>query len=89
MTNSTLEAVLRRDRLVVAGAVGVIVALAWGYIDGRADAKAQPDPDRRGDLAMTWLLAGLVALVWHATHPGSSDMTAYVPRRSAAGVSSA
>ena len=38
-----------------------IVALVWGYIDGRADAKAQPDPDRRGDLAMTWLLAGLVA----------------------------
>ena len=35
------------------------------------------------------LLAGLVALVWLATHPGSSDMTAYVPRRSAAGVSSA
>jgi hypothetical protein len=32
MTNSTLEAVLRRDRLVVAGAVGVIVALAWGYV---------------------------------------------------------
>src|SRR5260370_9591170 len=38
-----------------------IVALVWGYIDGRADAKAQPDPDRRGDLAMTWLLPGLVA----------------------------
>ena len=38
-----------------------IVALVWGYIDGRADAKAQPDPDRRGDLAMTWLVAGLVA----------------------------
>src|ERR1700751_4259234 len=32
MTNSTLEAVLRRDRLVVAGAVGGIVALAWGYV---------------------------------------------------------
>src|SRR5260221_2064246 len=32
MTNSTLEAVLRRDRLVVAGAVGVVVALAWGYV---------------------------------------------------------
>jgi predicted metal-binding membrane protein len=32
MTNSTLEAVLRRDRLVVASAVGVIVALAWGYV---------------------------------------------------------
>lgn len=30
-------------------------------MDGRADAKASPDPDRRQDLAMTWLLAGLVA----------------------------
>lgn len=39
----------------------VIVVIVWGYFDGRADAKAQPDPDRRGDLAMTWLVAGLVA----------------------------
>ncbi len=37
---------------------GVVV---WGVLDGRADAAANPDPDRRGDLAMTWLLAGLVA----------------------------
>ncbi|MCV7149061.1 B-4DMT family transporter [Mycobacterium riyadhense] len=36
--------------------IGVIV---WGVIDGRNDAKANPDPDRREDLAMTWLLAGL------------------------------
>ncbi|MGH3541902.1 MAG: B-4DMT family transporter [Mycobacterium sp.] len=35
--------------------------VAWGVIDGRADAAANPDPDRRNDLAMTWLLAGLVA----------------------------
>jgi hypothetical protein len=33
----------------------------WGWIDGRRDARANPDPDRRGDLAMTWLLAGLFA----------------------------
>src|SRR5262249_11936092 len=33
----------------------------WGFVDGRADARANPDPDRRSDLAMTWLLAGLVA----------------------------
>jgi hypothetical protein len=33
----------------------------WGAIDGRADATANPDPDRRADLAMVWLLAGLVA----------------------------
>ena len=38
-----------------------IVVFVWGLIDGRADARANPDPDRRGDLAMTWLLAGLFA----------------------------
>lgn len=39
----------------------VIGVATWGVLDGRADAKAQPDPDRRQDLAMTWLLAGLLA----------------------------
>jgi hypothetical protein len=39
----------------------IICAAVWGVIDGRADARANPDPDRRQDLAMTWLLAGLVA----------------------------
>ena len=39
----------------------VVGVAAWGVLDGRADAIANPDPDRRGDLAMTWLLAGLVA----------------------------
>jgi hypothetical protein len=33
----------------------------WGVSDGRADAADNPDPDRRSDLAMVWLLAGLVA----------------------------
>jgi predicted metal-binding membrane protein len=32
MTDTALETVLRRDRLVVAGALGVIVALAWAYV---------------------------------------------------------
>jgi hypothetical protein len=41
--------------LFIAGVV------AWGVIDGRADARENPDPDRRSDLAMTWLLAGLIA----------------------------
>jgi hypothetical protein len=41
--------------LFIAGVV------AWGVIDGRADATANPDPDRRQDLAMMWLLAGLIA----------------------------
>lgn len=38
-----------------------IASFVWGNLDGRADARANPDPDRRGDLAMTWLLAGLFA----------------------------
>jgi predicted metal-binding membrane protein len=32
MTDGTLETVLRRDRAVVAGALAVIAALAWGYV---------------------------------------------------------
>jgi predicted metal-binding membrane protein len=32
MTASTLEAVLRRDRLIVGGALGVMAALAWSYV---------------------------------------------------------
>ncbi|HEU4361385.1 MAG TPA: B-4DMT family transporter [Mycobacterium sp.] len=39
----------------------VIGVTYWGVSDGRDDASANPDPDRRRDLAMTWLLAGLVA----------------------------
>jgi hypothetical protein len=44
--------------LVTLYAVGVFV---WGHLDGRRDASANPDPDRRGDLAITWLQAGLFA----------------------------
>ncbi|WP_406816062.1 B-4DMT family transporter [Mycobacterium sp. M23085] len=44
--------------LLILFIIGVVI---WGVLDGRADAIANPDPDRRGDLAMTWLLAGLVA----------------------------
>src|SRR6516225_6618101 len=32
MTDNALEAILRRDRLLVAGALGLIAALAWGYV---------------------------------------------------------
>lgn len=42
-------------------ALYIIAVVVWGLIDGNADAKANPDPDRREDLAMTWLLAGLAA----------------------------
>jgi hypothetical protein len=38
-----------------------LVALAWGFIDGQADARANPDPDLREDLAMRWIWAGMIA----------------------------
>jgi len=36
-------------------------ALVWGFLDGMSDARANPYPDRRRDLAMRWLLGGLSA----------------------------
>lgn len=51
-----------------AGTISVVLvalfwvgALAWGFLDGVADARANPDPDRRRDQALRWLVAGLVA----------------------------
>ncbi len=52
------KAALISITLVVLYAIAVFF---WGFIDGRSDARANPDPDRRADLAMTWLLAGLFA----------------------------
>ncbi|MGX9791326.1 B-4DMT family transporter [Mycobacterium sp. MMS18-G62] len=46
---------------IVLVALYAIAVFIWGLSDGRADARDNPDPDRRGDLAMTWLLAGLFA----------------------------
>ncbi len=51
-----------------AGLISIVLLILFlagvvflGLVDGRADAAANPDPDRRSDLAMTWLLAGLAA----------------------------
>jgi hypothetical protein len=52
------ESVLISVSLLVLFVIGVTV---WGVFDGRADATANRDPDRRDDLAMVWLLGGLVA----------------------------
>src|ERR1700761_2611764 len=41
--------------------VFIVAVVIWGIRDGREDAASNPDPDRRADLAMTWLLAGLIA----------------------------
>ncbi len=53
-THATLISV----SLLVIFVAGVTV---WSYFDGRENAKSHPDPERRADLAMTWLLAGITA----------------------------
>ncbi|UGT43044.1 B-4DMT family transporter [Nocardia yamanashiensis] len=40
--------------IVLVGAV-----LAWGVLDGRADRRANPDPERGADLTMRWLKAAV------------------------------
>ncbi|MBV9353783.1 MAG: B-4DMT family transporter [Mycobacterium sp.] len=39
----------------------MVLVILWGLIDGRTDARENPNPDHRRDLAMIWLVAGLVA----------------------------
>ncbi|WP_211196726.1 B-4DMT family transporter [Mycobacteroides salmoniphilum] len=41
--------------------VFVASVMAWAITDGRGDARRNPDPDRRDDLAMWWLLGGIFA----------------------------
>ncbi|MGK8512512.1 B-4DMT family transporter [Nocardia asiatica] len=46
-------------------ALALIVLLAavlsWGFLDGRKDRTAQPDPERGTDLTLLWLKAAVVA----------------------------
>lgn len=53
-----MHSILINISLLVIFIAGVVV---WAYFDGRENAKSHPDPERRSDLAMTWLLAGITA----------------------------
>lgn len=37
----------------------VVAIVAWGYLDGRADRRAHPDPEHGTDLTMRWLKAAI------------------------------
>ncbi|MBF6470434.1 MULTISPECIES: B-4DMT family transporter [Nocardia] len=39
----------------------VAAILSWGFLDGRKDRTAHPDPERGTDLTMLWLKAAVVA----------------------------
>ena len=58
-----------------------IIAVIWGFFDGRSDAKANPDPDRRQDLAMRRLLAGLFAGIVSGAVAWLSRCPANCPKR--------
>ncbi|WP_157387473.1 B-4DMT family transporter [Nocardia terrae] len=55
MTWPTAGAYMRILCLIVL--VGAVIA--WGVLDGRADRRANPDPEQGGDLTMRWLKAAL------------------------------
>ncbi|MFG1794984.1 B-4DMT family transporter [Nocardia sp. NPDC049149] len=46
---------------VLALLVLVAAILYWGFLDGRADRTAQPDPERGSDLTLLWLKAAAAA----------------------------
>src|SRR5215467_14568753 len=74
MTNTALETVLRRDRLVVAGALGVIVALAWGYVLWLAD-----DMDMGGmDMTGFRMIPAGIGIMLPANEPWRAIEFAYV-----------
>jgi predicted metal-binding membrane protein len=81
MADGTLEALLRRDRLLVAGALGVIAALAWAYVlwltadMNMAGMNMSPaDPEARG---FRMVPAGM-GMMAPATSPWSAIEFAFV-----------
>jgi predicted metal-binding membrane protein len=72
MTDSTLETVLRRDRWVVGGAIGIIVALAWSYVLWLAN-----DMDM-GGMDMTGFRMAGIGIMLPANEPWRAIEFAYV-----------
>ena len=65
MIDSTLETLLRRDRLVVVGALGIIIVLAWAYVLWLAN-----DMDMGGmDMTGFRMIPAGISIVMPATAP--------------------
>src|ERR1700756_845563 len=74
MTDSALETLLRRDRIIVAGALGIIIALAWGYVLWLAN-----DMDMGGmDLTGFRMVPAGLGIMLPANTPWSAVEFAYV-----------
>jgi predicted metal-binding membrane protein len=74
MTDSALETVLRRDRIIVAAALGIIIALARGYVLWLAN-----DMDMGGmDMTGFRTIPAGVGIMLAATAPWKAIEFAYV-----------
>ena len=74
MTDSTLETLLRRDRLIVAGTLGIVVALAWSYVLWLAH-----DMDMGGmDMTGFRMIPAGIGIMMPATAPWRAIEFAYV-----------
>ena len=74
MTDSSLETVLRRDRWIVGGAIGIIVALAWGYVLWLAN-----DMDMGGmDMTGFRMIPAGIGIMLPASEPWRTIEFAYV-----------
>src|SRR6516162_761271 len=74
MTDSTLETVLRRDRFIVAGALGILIALAWSYVLWLAN-----DMDMGGmDMTGFRMIPAGIGIMMPATAPWRAIEFAYV-----------
>ncbi len=66
MNTTSLESVLRRDRLVVIAGLGVVIALAWGYLVVEAASMERMGAMLRPMSQTSWTLAeaGLMFVMW-------------------------
>jgi predicted metal-binding membrane protein len=76
MTDSTLESVLRRDRIIVAGALGIIIALAWGYVLWLANDMDMGGMDMTG---FRMIPAGMGIMLPATAHGEPSSSPTYSP----------
>lgn len=80
MTDGALEAVLRRDRLIVAAALGVIAALAWTYVLWLA-ADMNMDGMQMGGMSMSgsgMAPTGIMGMIAPAAAPWSAVEFAFM-----------
>src|SRR6516165_4507193 len=74
MTDSALETILRRDRIIVAGALVIIIALAWGYVLWLAN-----DMDMGGmDMTGFRMIPAGIGIMLPASEPWRAIEFAYV-----------